>query len=113
MTRLPWTETGRDKLLAKLDDLDLKLYEFSGGEKYGYYYHFGLALRNHINRLFPGHEREMLVSPAMLFERCAEVFDKLDYRQLRELGYVTNIRRSFFQDAVARYLKEGKNGKQS
>ena len=106
-TLLPWLETGRDRTLAKRDDLDIKLFVFAGRDKYSYYYHFGLALREHITRLFPSHKHELRVSPAMLFERACEVFDRLDYRTLRRMGYTSAIRSSFFQDAVSRYL-EGK-----
>lgn len=106
-TLLPWLDTGRDRSLMKKDDLDVKLFVFAGHDKYAYYYHFGQALRDHISRLFPSHKHELRVSPAMLFERACEVFDRLDYRTLRKMGYETNIRASFFQDAVSRYL-EGK-----
>ena len=106
-TLLPWLETGRDRLLMKRDDLDLRLYEFSGRDKYTYYYHFGLALRGHIIKHFPEYELKLRVSPAMLYERCISVYAFLDYRALRRLGYKSNIRRSFFQDAVEKYL-EGK-----
>lgn len=102
---IPWLERGRDRLLMKRDNLDLRLFQFAGEDKSSYYYHFGRALRDHITRHFPEHEFKLRVSPAMLYERCLTIYNNLDYRELRRLGYTPSIRLSFFQDAVESYLE--------
>ena len=101
-TLIHWTLDGRDRRL-KRDDLDLRLYEFSGRDKDAFFANFGQALKARLLEYYPEFRYELTVPTLQLFEKCLDVLSGVN---LDKAGYSSNRSREFMTDAVKKFLEE-------